>query len=90
MPVTLIATAMPPESSAPAVLAPVSEPELKTIPVATVVALSSTITYFFSVSSVDLIVINSFSDIPLSASPSATVIVAVAALVVVIIVPPAV
>ena len=73
-------TATPPSSAAPAVPAPVSVlPEsLRAVPVAVEPSLAAlVITYLLMVPSVDLKVMCSFSVIPLAASPSATVIVAV-------------
>ena len=82
----MILTAIPPSSGAPAVPAPVSvlSPSDRTVPVAVEPSLAElVITYLLVVPSVEVIVMCSFSVIPLAASPSATVIVAVAALVVI-------
>ena len=67
-------------ATAAAVDAPRSVAPANIAPVATVVALSSMITYTLLVPSVDVILKLSFSTMPLAASPSATVIVAVAKL----------
>ena len=81
VPVKSILTATPPSSSAPAVPAPVSVlPEsLRSVPVTVEPSLSaSVITYLLVVPSVEVMVMCSFSVIPLAASPSATVTLAVA------------